>query len=256
MSAPTAQHAQQNPPTPSPLLRLPPEVRRMIFKDHLLQAPQHPAHACSQPNVCQGGRPGIGCAHARFNGGVPVSALLQVAQCIYQEAAPLYTRYHAQEFADIAHMGRYLTNIGPHLRYHIHRVKIVHDNHWTLSGRDAQQAFQRLCECHNLRTLDITFYAHHLCRRDSPKGLRSLLKLRNITNLTINYRGLATVPPRSRPRRVPTPGEMRNATRSLTQRLQVLYSESTQAENVRRGAADQQAGIIGGMKTFSLPDAN
>ncbi|KAL9577138.1 MAG: hypothetical protein Q9212_006561 [Teloschistes hypoglaucus] len=119
MSVPTT------PPTPSLFLKLPPEVRVMIYKWHFLQAPEHPTDACSQTSICETCVPGLGCDNASFNGGAPIGNLLAVAQCIYREVAPLYTRLHQREFEDLEDMRRYLSNSGPCLRHHILSVKDV-----------------------------------------------------------------------------------------------------------------------------------
>ncbi|KAI4200826.1 MAG: hypothetical protein LQ350_003628 [Teloschistes chrysophthalmus] len=250
-------YAPTNPPTPSLFLKLPPEVRVVIYKWYFLQAPEHPTDACSQTSICETCVPGLGCDNASFNGGVPVGNLLAVAQCIYREVAPLYTRLHHREFEDIEDMRRYLSNLGPRLRLHIRSVKLLHRNSWNLLASTAKEAFRLLGECRNLERLDVTFYAHHLCcRRSPPKALQTLLQVRNITDLRINYRDISYFPLRYQPRDPPGTAEFVQTQQDLTSRLQILCTASTPQENCRREAADQGFGIIGGRRMFSLPEAN
>lgn len=229
----------------------------MIYKWHFLQAPEHPTDACEQTSICEACGPGLGCDNAVFNGGVPVGNLLAVAQRIYQEVAPLYTRLHQREFDDLEDIRNYLSNLGPHLRHHIQSVKFVHNNSWNLLASSARHAFLNLSECPNLRRLDVTFYAHHLCcRRCPPKALRTLLQVRNIRDLRVNYRDISYLRLRYQPSDPPGTAELAQTQQDLTSRLQILRTPSTPQEDRRREAWDQYFNIIGGRRRFSLPEAN
>lgn len=132
--APTARVAQadmrasQEPPVvPFPLMKLPLELRTMIYRIRFAQ-PAEPHHLMPvglMPSLCSFDElPLQRCSFRVVNGGVPVHVLWTLSKDLYHEAMPLYVRNTEFTFNSLESLAQFLDKIGPYHRQHVSSVNL------------------------------------------------------------------------------------------------------------------------------------
>ncbi|KAL9601703.1 MAG: hypothetical protein Q9219_002314 [cf. Caloplaca sp. 3 TL-2023] len=172
------------PMSPFPFMKLPPELRMMVYEFHFLQKPEH-----LEGKICwDGKRCGDGehrCRMSQLNKDVPLQSLWTTSKIIYNEAMPLYFSTHNFSFSHIEDLGQFLTNLGAHGRQLVTSVRFVYERCVTTEIFEAHEAFRRLAECPNLAGLSLVVNSNHIWRKRRLPGLTSLLKIRGIEKLDI-----------------------------------------------------------------------
>ena len=121
------QAAQQPPVVPFPFMKLPLELRTMIYRIHFAQ-PAEPHHLKSvdlMPSLCLFDDPPLRpCPFRMVNGGVPVRVLWTLSKDIYHEAMPLYFKNTEFTFNSLESLAQFLDKIGPYHRQHVSSVNL------------------------------------------------------------------------------------------------------------------------------------
>lgn len=165
-----------------PLMRLPLEIRLMIYKDHFNQVgePLDPEFVC---------RAGPLCRFLRVNQGVPVRKLLFVSKSVYQETMPLYFRTKNFKFRSPRSLANFLDIIGKYQRQHVTTIT------FRVSEIFLKQASKKLFECPSLENLtlgipDCYFKNSSIALMDTP-GLKHVLEIRDLKFLEIRVLRIA-----------------------------------------------------------------
>ncbi|KAL8975784.1 MAG: hypothetical protein Q9205_008079 [Flavoplaca limonia] len=177
---------------PFPFMKLPAELRVMVYKDHFFQSAEHLAGHCefARQRACGSGGPA--CRLGIVNEYVHLGNLWITSKAIYREAMPIYFGTHDFHFFCIGDLFKFLTTIPYYHRQHITKLSFVYTNGCRIpkSARidnfDIHQAFRLLSECPNLIELGICLSGFKTNRIFQSKwGLKTLLKLRGIERLTL-----------------------------------------------------------------------
>lgn len=158
-----------------PLMRLPLEIRLMIYNEHFNQA----GETVESEFVCPAGPL---CRLLRFNQGVPVRKLLFVSKSIYQETMPLYYRTKNFNFCMPSSLASFLDVIGKFQRQHITTI--------TLRLReDFTQASKKLFECPALENLTLRVPDYHFSDTQPTisniSGMNHFFKIRDLKFLEV-----------------------------------------------------------------------
>ena len=173
---------------PSPFMKLPLEIRIMVYKLHFLQPPDCETAAPLWDGQCSAGN---SCSRTTYNGKVPVRTIFLVSRAIYEEAMPLYFQMKTFEFL---HTGMYNTLgiMGPQERQHVSKIVFVYDSVKT------SEDFPLLRDCPSLKELTVMIrrpleiYTKKYTEEEDTDlmrqpGLRTLLKVRGIQTLTVVF---------------------------------------------------------------------
>lgn len=174
----------------SPFMKLPSEIREMIYTMHFdqKQKPRKSGTLCPA---------GSACPHRLYNNWVPVRALFLVSKIVHNESMPLYYRTKSFGFKGLNRMARFLDTIGALQRSFITNVSFVYNEDarecsstWRVE-RNAVTAFRALAECPALHTLHIgfDFWSLPSNKRKLSTSLMTVLDLDGLSRL----RGLTTV---------------------------------------------------------------
>ncbi|KAL8931540.1 MAG: hypothetical protein Q9216_007166 [Gyalolechia sp. 2 TL-2023] len=175
------------PPSVFPLLKLPPELRMMVYKFHFFQKPSHlnPIY-CVAPKTC-----GVGqsiCRLAYVNHDVPLQQLWLSCKTIYDEAMPIFFSTREFRFENIERLGEFLTTVGPYHRQHLTSIGFDYEKAGATGAFDVHEAFRLLGECPTLKKLSIRIHSHYIGRkRATLPGFSTLLKIRGIKNLEVTF---------------------------------------------------------------------
>ncbi|KAL9025396.1 MAG: hypothetical protein Q9196_005770 [Gyalolechia fulgens] len=170
-----------------PFLRLPPELRMMVYQHHFHQKPDHRGGMyCLSPKTC-----GVGqsvCRVAQVNDLVPLQKLWLSCKTVYYEAMPIFFSTRKFEFDNIEHLGQFLATIGPYHRQHLTSIAFDYEKSGSTEAFDVHEAFRLLGECPNLKRLSIHLPSHYIGRKKaSLAGLSTLLRIRGIENLDLTF---------------------------------------------------------------------
>ncbi|KAL8889599.1 MAG: hypothetical protein Q9215_003159 [Flavoplaca cf. flavocitrina] len=177
---------------PFPFMKLPAELRVMVYQYHFFQSAEHLAGHCefARERACGSGGPA--CRLGIVNEYVHLGNLWITSKAIYHEAMPIYFSTHDFHFSCIGDLFKFLTTIPYYHRQHITKLSFVYTNGCRIpkSARidnfDIHQAFRLLSECPNLIELGICLSGFETNRIfQSQWGLKTLLKLRGIERLTL-----------------------------------------------------------------------
>ncbi|KAI4268997.1 MAG: hypothetical protein LQ337_007532 [Flavoplaca oasis] len=177
---------------PFPFMKLPAELRVMVYKYHFFQSAQHLAGHCEFAHERACGSGGPACGLGIVNEYMHLGNIWITSKAIYCEAMPIYFGTHDFHFSCIGNLFKFLTNIPYYHRQHITKLSFVHTNGGRIpktariDNFDIHQAFRLLSDCPNLIELGIClsgFEAHRIFQ--SQWGLKTLLKLRGIETLRL-----------------------------------------------------------------------
>lgn len=155
-----------------PLMRLPVEIRLIIYELHFLQAGEVPEEEKNCPA-------GESCCAKIYNRNVPVRMLWMASKQIYQEAMPIYFRTKSFRFLEVESLLSFLRIIGPHHRQHIAKITLY------LRLIDNAKVFKRIAQCPSLEHLSVVTQPYTYRRMDLMRrpAIRSLLKIRNLKSV-------------------------------------------------------------------------
>lgn len=155
-----------------PLMRLPVEIRLMIYEFHFLQAGQAPdaEKSCS---------PGYSCEAKVYNRNVPVRMLWMTSKTLYKEAMPIYFRTKNFRFLEAESLLSFLRIIGPHHRQHITKITLY------IRQIDNAKVFKRIAQCPSLEHLSLITHQYKYTRVELMRrpAIRSLLQIRNLKSV-------------------------------------------------------------------------
>ncbi|KAI4108630.1 MAG: hypothetical protein LQ339_002146 [Xanthoria mediterranea] len=217
-------------PAPFPFMKLPPELRVMVYNYHFFQPVEHATSLClatvhpSDLAECKPGGPI--CRFASVNNRVHMGNLWVTSKEIYHEAMPIFFSTHYFQFASLETLGHFLSTIPHYHRQHITKLRFDYLKTSKTKSFDIQQTLRLLSECPNLVELAIGFSADNLFRSDRHIGPKTLLQVRGIESVEIIFIGLNT-------HVVDLPE--RFATR-FSERISVLKEPYSPAETKRREA--------------------
>lgn len=165
----------------SPFLKLPLEVRNMIYKELLVK-----------PEPIQMKRP-----KGRPQSEPPVLGAFTVSKQIHQEAVSIYFGGNVFSAAGLAILAKFLHNIGPYACNAIQAVSILY--HWKTKYSERNEiSFERLAGCKSLRKIHLVigcFYRWKKIREPGDHvpmlkrpGIQSLLKTRGIQELDVEIK--------------------------------------------------------------------
>ncbi|KAI4116884.1 MAG: hypothetical protein LQ345_002770 [Seirophora villosa] len=172
--------------SPFPFMKLPPELRIMIYKYHFFQPFDHRANAqCWDKQECEPG--GAGCPVACINNGEPLHNVFMTCKTVYHEAMPLYFSKRDFHFEKLEHLGRFLANIGPYHRQHLTSIIFDYEKIGTTPIFHIHEAFRLLGDCPNLRKLVIKIASHHIARKATLPALATLAKIRGLEKVDVRW---------------------------------------------------------------------
>ncbi|KAL9121192.1 MAG: hypothetical protein Q9187_002253 [Circinaria calcarea] len=149
-------------------MRLPPELRLMIFKHHLI-LPRDEVHVIPrETNTME----------------FPVTTLLAASSSIYHEALPLYYRHNTFSFDSCRPLVEFLQSVSPGRRQHLCSIRVQYH------GAEQHRASVMLVGCTGLRDLHLTIDARTLSGQ--RRAVRSIRRSRGIDRLRA-VRGLRKV---------------------------------------------------------------
>ncbi|KAI4186559.1 MAG: hypothetical protein L6R41_003407 [Letrouitia leprolyta] len=178
---------EDSPRTPStfPFLKLPPELRMMVYKFHYFQKPSHD-NFCYQPSICGRGQPP--CSSGYVNNRIPLQKLWVASKLVYHEAMPLFFQTRNFKLGNIEPLGAFLVTIGPYHRQYITSISFRYEKDRDTGAFEVQQAFRLLGECPNLTQLTLSFNGNILERHNPAlPGMLHLLKIRGVEKLEIDF---------------------------------------------------------------------
>ncbi|KAL8999985.1 MAG: hypothetical protein Q9169_001230 [Polycauliona sp. 2 TL-2023] len=168
-----------------PFMKLPTELRVMVYSYHFSQAAKHPFQRCvlgRKAGIC-GPEHGRACRRRNVNKGAHLGNLWMVSKTIYHEAPPIYfggTRH--LQFASLQNLLKFLTTIPHYHRQHITKLSFDYTtavNCTSMGEFDMQQTFRLLSECPNLVELGMSIdWPQIRWITDFGMGFKSLLKVR------------------------------------------------------------------------------
>ena len=194
-----APQAPQGPPFVSfPFMKLPLELRTMVYKMHFAQPPE--PHFVMAPELKPLGcrlhtDPFRRCAFRTINGGVPVRVLWTLSKDIYHEAMSLYFQATYFMFKSLKSLAHFLKVIGPYHRQHVTSVSLENPKFdsskpGVISLSDDEihtglQGLKLLRECPALRHMkfDLPVTKSHLA--EDSELFRAMLKIRGLTTVEI-----------------------------------------------------------------------
>ena len=187
--------ALQGPPLAFfPLMKLPLELRTMVYKMHFAQAAEFTYFPSS---LCRFG--GLAFQHWGFgvsNGGVPVRLLWTLSKDLYHEAMPLYFQTTKFTFNSLESLANFLNVIGPYHRQHVTSVNLNsrkfdssmdRGRHVSNSETHAGlQALKLLRKCPVLRHMQFNLppVPYHLA--ETSEWFRAILKIRDLKSVDFN----------------------------------------------------------------------
>ena len=203
--APKARVAQEDtpvPPTPQgpplasfPFMRLPLELRTIIYKMHFAQAAK--ITSLPSPRSCL-----VSVEEPAFqsrgvwtsNEGVPVRLLWTLSKDLYHEAMPLYFQTTEFTFNSLESLAHFLNVIGPYHRQHVTCVNLnssrfdssmdrghVSDSE-TYAGLQALKLL-RTCPALQHMQFNLPIVPYHLA--DTSEWFRAILKIRDLKSVDI-----------------------------------------------------------------------
>lgn len=174
------------PKEPFPFMRLPPELRNMVYKELLVQ----PGMICIQFRGCP---PGESVQRADGRGSdhcIDVKALRQLlwtSKTIYQEAAPFYFGSNHFRFQCLGTLTKCLQRLRPDSRRLLRRITV------SFSNSTPARAMKLLGTCVSLSelTLEMCLGTAWSSRRKQDgrmqfNGLNDLLKIRGLDKFTVD----------------------------------------------------------------------
>ena len=201
--APKARVAQADtpvPPTPQdpplaffPLMKLPLELRTMIYKMHFAQAAEFAYFPSTMFHF--GGLAFQGCGCGTSNGGMPVRLLWTLSKDLYHEAMPLYFQTTKFTFNSLESLAHFLNVIGPYHRQHVTRVNLNSprfdssmDGEGHVSDSETHaglQALKLLRKCPALRHMQFNLppVRYHLA--ETSEWFRAILKIRDLKSVDL-----------------------------------------------------------------------
>ncbi|KAL8848700.1 MAG: hypothetical protein Q9221_006310 [Calogaya cf. arnoldii] len=176
---------------PFPFMKLPPELRVMVYNYHFFQPVEHlTPHSWTnfRPDDVPECIPGGPICHLGIvNNRVHLGNLWVTSKTIYNEAMPIYFSTHYFQFASIESLGHFLTTIPYYHRQHITKLRLNYNKRAETNNFDIQQAGRLLSECPNLSELAIGIWCNNLLLNDRNIVLKSLLQVRGIETLDIRF---------------------------------------------------------------------
>lgn len=158
--------------TTFPLMRLPVEIRLIIYEFHFLQA----GEVAEAEQNCPAGE---SCCAKVYNRNVPVRMLWMASKTVYQEAMPTYFRTKNFRFLDAERLLAFLRVIGPHHRQYITQITLY------LRVIDNAKVFKRIAQCPSLEHLSLVIQPsrHNRVELMRRPAIRSLLTIRNLKSV-------------------------------------------------------------------------
>ena len=182
---------------PFPFMKLPPEVRQMVYREHLIQG--GPIHVTSMyPTSKTSVSVHLGCGihkpshdqHVSFD--ASVLALLSVSKALNTESVALFYRHNDFHFEHLNHLQSVIDCIAVEARRSLYSICFRYH------GTAPAQAMRALKECIGLRCLTIEFDRYSLghipynaktfmnpFKLGKLHGLQGLLKIRGIKELDV-----------------------------------------------------------------------
>ena len=201
--APKARVAQEDTPVPPtlqgpplasfPFMRLPLELRTIIYKMHFAQAATFTS--LPSPRVSFEGHAFQSRGVWTSNEGVPVRLLWTLSKDLYHEAMPLYFQTTEFTFNSLESLAHFLNVIGPYHRQHVTSVNLNSSRFDSCVDRghpvsDSEtyaglQALKLLRKCPALRHMqfNLPIVPYHLA--DASEWFRAILKIRDLKSVDI-----------------------------------------------------------------------
>lgn len=213
-----APQAPQEPPViPFPFMKLPLELRTMIYRIHFAQ-PAEPHHLSLFDDLPFGP-----CSFRMVNGGVPVRVLWTLSKDLYHEAMPLYFKITDFTFNSLESLAQFLDKIGPYHRQHVSSVNLNIYKFDSSMARDNRlsddetyaglQAVKLLRNCPALRRMKFSFSSTVSHMAETSELFRAILKIRGLDFVDVS---------RFRSWPGPSPADLIQAQEHNEQALQVL----------------------------------
>lgn len=190
---------QSLPVVPFPLMKLPLELRILVYKMHFSQPaePHRPLGPQQElPAMCYQDKLPFGrCPFRTFNGGIPVRQLWTLSKDLYHEAMPIYFQTTEFKFSSFGGLGRFLSMIGPYHRQHVTRVilntclfdsSVDSEDFLTAVGKNTGlKALKLLRGCEALRHMKIIMLPSQNHMAETSELFRAILKIRNLRSLDV-----------------------------------------------------------------------
>ncbi|KAI4131994.1 MAG: hypothetical protein LQ338_000978 [Usnochroma carphineum] len=180
--------------TPFPFMKLPPELRIMVYKLHFSQTSYRLTNCnCWSKDRCRAERSSrhfiCGATNSvPFKANIVRPHLLMASKTIYHEVMPTFFSSREFCFDSVEILGAFLTQIGPYHRQYLSTVQFTYEKSGATAMFEIHEAFRLLGSCPNLRDLSIAIASHHFCRRKiSMPGFSTLLKIRGIETLDVDF---------------------------------------------------------------------
>ena len=181
-----------------PFMKLPLELRTMVYKMHFAQTADFtyfPSSSLSHLGglACQ-------CQHWGFgvsNGGVPVRLLWTLSKDLYHEAMPLYFQTTEFTFNSLGSLAHFLNVIGPYHRQYVtsvnlnsRRFDLSMDRQLRVSDSETHaglQTLKLLRRCPALRHMqfNLPIVKYHLA--ETSEWFRAILKIRDLKSVDFKF---------------------------------------------------------------------
>lgn len=211
-----------------PLMRLPLEIRLMIYEFHFLQAGEVPE---AEKNCLAG----ESCRAKIYNRNVPIRMLWMASKTLYHEAMPVYFWTKNFRFLDADYLLAFLRTIGPYHRQYITQITLY------LRQIDNANVFKQIAQCSSLEHLSLVIKPYRYQRTELMRrpAIRSLLKIRNLKS--VHFEILCTQDNR--------PAPSSEDVEEFVENLQVL-KQPYDAATLKQRAARGLSGTSGVRTTF------
>ncbi|KAI4222672.1 MAG: hypothetical protein L6R36_005980 [Xanthoria steineri] len=178
-------------PAPFPFMKLPPELRVMVYNYHFFQPIEHLSRLCwatVEPGDVAKCKPGGPiCRLASVNNRVHMGNLWVTSKEIYHEAMPIFFSTHYFQFASLETLGHFLTTIPYYHRQYITKLRFNYLKTSKTKSFDIQQTFRLLSECPNLVELVVGVSCDNLFRSDRNIGPKTLLQVRGMETVEMRF---------------------------------------------------------------------
>ncbi|KAL9098591.1 MAG: hypothetical protein Q9163_005779 [Psora crenata] len=168
---------------PFPFMRLPLEIRTMIYKECLIMPVPIQIYGHGNAMISRDRR------SPQWSNPICATALcrlFQVSKAIYRESMPIYFRYNEFSFSSLSPVYYFLHSLAPDARRTISSISL------TYGGTREALAARALRTCLGLRHLTIVFDSWSMASARPTSGPCSLLHLNGLRDL-LRIRGLQTL---------------------------------------------------------------
>lgn len=172
---------------PFPLMRLPLEIRNMIYKETLIM----PSPIMLEAGYGTWIKKKVYVVELSTPTQASICNLFQASRTLYRETIPIYFGHNTFKVDSFEGLTGFLTSIGPDYRRNIHSLDL------TYSGKAPAKAMKLLTECIGLRSLRLCLtygtleHVRRACQLSKMNGAKDLFRLRGIEQVVLDDRELS-----------------------------------------------------------------